>query len=52
MGRHAIDQMRGMTGEAALAYAETQIRLLGLTEDAKEGVLAFSQKRPPQWTGR
>jgi methylglutaconyl-CoA hydratase len=52
LGKHAMDQMRGMTGEAALAYAETQIRLLGMTEDASEGILAFSQKRPPQWTGR
>jgi enoyl-CoA hydratase/carnithine racemase len=52
MGKFAIGQMRGMTGEAALAYAETQIRLLGLTEDAREGVLAFSEKRSPNWTGR
>jgi methylglutaconyl-CoA hydratase len=52
MGRHAMEQMRGMSGDAALAYAETQIRLLGLSEDAREGVLAFSEKRAPQWTGR
>jgi len=52
MGKHALDQMRGMSGEAALAYAETQIRLLGLTEDAREGILAFREKRTANWTGR
>lgn len=52
MGKHALEQMRGMSGEAALAYAETQIRLLGLSQDAQEGILAFSQKRSPNWTGR
>lgn len=52
MGKHAMGQMRAMTPEAALAYAEAQLRLLALCEDAREGVQAFSEKRLPQWTGR
>jgi methylglutaconyl-CoA hydratase len=52
MGKHALAQMRGMSGEAALSYAESQIRLLGLSEDAQEGVRAFSEKRTPHWSGR
>lgn len=52
MGKHALGAMRCMSGEAALTYAETQIRLLGLSEDAREGIQAFSEKREPKWTGR
>ena len=36
------------------ALAELQGRFLEVlsTEDAREGLMAFLQKRPPQWTGR
>jgi enoyl-CoA hydratase/carnithine racemase len=51
-GKRALTAMRGMGWDEALAYAETQIRLVALSEDAKEGVRAFGEKRAPKWTGK
>jgi 1,4-dihydroxy-2-naphthoyl-CoA synthase len=33
----------------ALAFGEAQIGLAALTEDAREGMAAFNEKRPPRW---
>lgn len=38
--------------EPAMAFTESQIALFAQTEDAREGLAAFQQKRKPQWTGR
>ena len=51
-GKRTLTAMRGMGWDEALAYAEAQIRLVALTEDAKEGVRAFGEKRAPSWTGK
>ena len=51
LGKRAMTAMLGMGWDEALAYAETQIRLVALTNDAREGVAAFGEKRAPQWTG-
>jgi methylglutaconyl-CoA hydratase len=51
LGKRALTVMLNMGWDEALAYAETQIRLVALTEDAKEGVAAFGEKRSPRWTG-
>lgn len=51
-GKYAIHAMAGMGFEEALAYAEGQIAVMPLTEDAKEGLAAFNEKRKPAWTGR
>jgi methylglutaconyl-CoA hydratase len=36
----------------ASEYTQLMIEKISNTEDAKEGIAAFSEKRPPQWTGR
>ena len=41
-----------MSFDEAIAYTESQIALLAMTEDAKEGLASFNEKRKPVWTGR
>ena len=51
-GKRALASTAGMTFEQALAHMESQIGTLPLTDDAKEGLAAFAEKRAPVWTGR
>jgi len=51
-GKYAIKAMAGMGFEEALAYAEAQIAIMPQTEDAREGLAAFNERRKPCWTGR
>src|SRR5437899_2265177 len=51
-GKYAMRAMAAMSFDEGIAYTESQIALLALTEDAKEGLAAFNEKRKPVWTGR
>jgi enoyl-CoA hydratase/carnithine racemase len=51
-GLYAMKAMRPMSFEQAIAFAEGQIGLMALTEDAREGLASFTEKRKPQWSGR
>ena len=51
-GKYALRAIEAMSFDQAIAYTESQIALLALTEDAKEGLAAFNEKRKPVWTGR
>ena len=51
-GLYAMKAMRSMSFEQAIAFGEGQIGLLALTQDAREGIAAFKDKRRPRWTGR
>ncbi len=51
-GKYVMRSLASMSFDEAIAHAEGQIALLALTEDAKEGMRAFNEKRKPVWTGR
>ncbi len=52
MGRQALANAENMTLENALDYLCEQLEAVASTEDALEGMMAFVQKRQPQWKGR
>ncbi len=51
-GKYAMRAMASMSFDQGIAYTESQIALLAMTEDAKEGLAAFNERRKPVWTGR
>jgi methylglutaconyl-CoA hydratase len=51
-GKYAMRAIASMSFDESIAYTESQIALLAMTEDAREGLKAFGEKRKPVWTGR
>lgn len=51
-GLYALRAIEAMSADEALAYTESQIVTLAMTDDAREGRAAFAEKRAPRWTGR
>ena len=51
-GKYAMRAIASMSFDESIAFTEGQIALLALTEDAKEGIKAFAEKRKPSWPGR
>jgi enoyl-CoA hydratase/carnithine racemase len=51
-GKYAMRKIAAMSFDEAIAYTESQIAVLAMTEDAKEGLAAFNEKRKAVWTGR
>jgi enoyl-CoA hydratase/carnithine racemase len=52
LGKDAIDATRDLPLEAALEYLRAQLALAFTTEDIREGVAAFREKRDPVWKRR
>lgn len=52
LGREAMQMIQGMDYEKSLNYLRDQVVILGETEDSKEGMNAFLEKREPVWNGR
>ena len=51
-GKYAMQALSAMSFEEGLAYGESAIAAVAMTEDAREGIAAFNEKRKPVWTGR
>ena len=52
LGKDAMYRQMDMPFDEALDFLRAQLSLAFTTEDIKEGVTAFFEKREPQWTGR
>lgn len=52
LGKEAINKAYELTLAEASAYEEKLFYILFASEDQKEGMRAFQEKRPPQWQGR
>jgi enoyl-CoA hydratase/carnithine racemase len=50
-GMYTLKRVEAMAFEEAMSFTESQIALFALTQDAKEGQLAFQEKRKPVWSG-
>src|ERR1700761_2396972 len=51
-GKYAMRAIASMSFDESIAYTESQIALLAMTEDAKGGLKAFAEKRKPVWPGK
>ncbi len=52
LGRDSFYRQQDMEFRAALEYLQSQLTLVTLSEDAREGVRAFFEKREPDFQGR
>jgi len=52
LGLGAFYKMQDMSFPSAIAYLQDHLALLSLSDDLKEGVTAFFEKREPRFTGR
>jgi methylglutaconyl-CoA hydratase len=52
LAKEAAATSTGMEYDAALRYLRELLTLVALSDDAREGIKAFFEKRAPNWTGR
>jgi enoyl-CoA hydratase/carnithine racemase len=52
LGRDSFYKMWDVEASEALAFLHGQLTITTLTEDSREGLAAFAEKRSPNWTGR
>ncbi len=52
LGRDSFYRVWDMAASDALEYLHAMLTVTAATEDAREGIAAFAEKRSPRWTGR
>jgi enoyl-CoA hydratase/carnithine racemase len=52
LGKQAFNAMRDMSLRESLEYAQAMVPVMSSTQDAREGMAAFQDKRAPRWTGQ
>jgi enoyl-CoA hydratase/carnithine racemase len=52
LGRDSFYRVWDVEAGQALAYLHSMLTITTETEDAREGIRAFAEKREPNWTGR
>jgi len=52
LGKQAFNATRDMGLREALEFAQAMVPVMSSTQDAREGMAAFQDKRSPSWTGR
>ena len=52
LGKDALFAQQDLAFEPALEYMRGQLTLAQSTEDAREGIAAFLERREPEWKGR
>ena len=52
LGKQAFRAMQDMSLPQAFEYAQLMVPVMASTDDAREGMRAFRERRPPVWTGR
>jgi enoyl-CoA hydratase/carnithine racemase len=51
-GKYAMRAVESMNFHEMMAFTETALVPMIQTEDAREGLAAFNERRPPAWPGR
>lgn len=52
LGRDSFYEVWDRGADEALKYLHSMLTITTLTEDSREGITAFVEKRPPEWRGR
>ncbi len=52
LGRDSFYNVVDMAARDALGHLHAQLTVTTMTEDAQEGMAAFTDRRPPEWKGR